>query len=221
MFVAEFNNQCSISRSTIKKNQGISVLLLLGLTLSSFSVSCLADNSLQTSINPNARVKLLETDSSPKLQNTIWWTIARHRHIDPYILYAVALVESANSDDHITITPWPWAINKAGKAIISNSKKEAQRILNKTVVEGNRNIDVGMMQVNLYWHGHRVDKPEQLLNPVTNLEIGANVLAEAIQSSPNNLELGIGRYHSWQNSQAAVLYGQRVLAVANQIRVLI
>jgi hypothetical protein len=130
-------------------------------------------------------------------------------------------VESANSGDHSTITPWPWAINKSGKSIISASKQDAQRILNKTVAEGNRHIDVGMMQVNLYWHGHKVDKPEQLLNPVTNLEIGANVLAEAIQSSPNNLELGIGRYHSWQNAHAAIHYGQRVIALANQIRTLI
>lgn len=74
------------------------------------------------------------------------------------------------------------------------------------------------MQINLHWHGHRVDKPEQLLNPVTNLQIGAVLLAEAIQSAPNDLVLGIGRYHSWQNVDAAVTYGRRVLAVADQIR---
>lgn len=77
------------------------------------------------------------------------------------------------------------------------------------------------MQINLHWHGHRVEKPEQLLNPETNLKIGAVILAEAIQSAPNNLELGIGRYHSWQNVQAAVLYGRRVLALADQIRTVI
>ena len=220
MFVAQFNSQRLTSGRSVTKPQIF--ILLVGLALSGFSVCCVARDSLRTPKSPNAPVKsLLVTDSSPKLQNTLWWTIARQRQIDPYILYAVALVESANSGDHATITPWPWAINKSGKSIISASKQDAQRILNKTVAEGNRHIDVGMMQVNLYWHGHKVDKPEQLLNPITNLEIGANVLAEAIQSSPNNLELGIGRYHSWQNAQAAVQYGQRVIAVANQIRTLI
>jgi soluble lytic murein transglycosylase-like protein len=116
------------------------------------------------------------------------------------------------------VTPWPWAINKSGKSIIPASQQEARAILNKTLIEGGRNIDVGLMQVNLYWHGHRVGKPEHLLNPVTNLQIGALVLAEAIQSAPHDLVLGIGRYHSWQNTEAAVSYGRRVLAVANQIR---
>ena len=77
------------------------------------------------------------------------------------------------------------------------------------------------MQINLHWQGHRVEKPEQLLNPVTNLQIGALVLAEAIQSVPNDLVLGIGRYHSWQNVSAAIAYGRKVLAVANQIRALL
>jgi hypothetical protein len=153
-----------------------------------------------------------------KLQNTLWWEIAKHHQLDPYILYAVALVESANGNPSNQVAPWPWAINKSGKSIIPGSQQEARAILNKTLAEGGRNIDVGLMQVNLYWHGHRVGKPEQLLNPVTNLQIGALVLAEAIQSAPNDLVLGVGRYHSWQNTKAAVSYGRRVLAVANQIR---
>jgi hypothetical protein len=107
---------------------------------------------------------------------------------------------------------------QVGKSIIPGSQQEARIILNRTLAEGRRNIDVGLMQINLHWHGHRVGKPEQLLNPVTNLQIGALVLAEAIQSAPNDLVLGIGRYYSWQNTEAAVSYGRRVLAVANQIR---
>jgi len=210
-----------LSKQTLKKPP-IGGMLIFGWALGILSTVCLADDSVKAPKSPHTAIPSLSAnDSSPKLQNTQWWRIARQRQIDPYILYAVALVESANSDDHTTITPWPWAINKAGKSIISASKQDAQRVLAKTIAEGNRHIDVGMMQINLYWHGHKVAKPEQLLNPVTNLEIGAKVLAEAIQSSPNNLELGIGRYHSWQNAQAAVQYGQRVIALANQIRTLI
>ncbi|MFA5920747.1 MAG: transglycosylase SLT domain-containing protein [Methylococcaceae bacterium] len=153
-----------------------------------------------------------------KLQNTLWWQIANRHQLDPYVLYAVALIESAKGSDQNHVTPWPWAINKSGKSIIPASQQEARTILSKTLAEGHRNIDVGLMQINLHWHGHRVDKPEQLLNPVTNLQIGALVLAEAIQSVPNDLVLGIGRYHSWQNVNAAVAYGRKVLAVAAKIR---
>jgi soluble lytic murein transglycosylase-like protein len=156
------------------------------------------------------------------LQNTLWWQIATQNQLDPYILYAIALVESAKGSvlsgvpNHVA--PWPWALNKSGKSIIPASQQEARTILNKTIAEGSRNIDVGLMQINLHWQGHRVDKPEQLLNPVTNLQIGALVLAEAIQSVPKDLVLGIGRYHSWQNVNAAVAYGKKVLAVADKIR---
>jgi hypothetical protein len=192
---------------------------IFGLCLIFFGQTCWA---LETVSLPK---RIITTDSSTilnrspsKLQSTLWWQIAKHHQLDPYILYAVALVESAKGNHLNHVTPWPWAINKSGKAIIPGSQQEARAILNKTLAEGGRNIDVGLMQINLHWHGHRVGKPEQLLNPVTNLQIGALVLAEAIQSAPHNLVLGIGRYHSWQNTEAAVSYGRRVLAVANQIR---
>jgi len=153
-----------------------------------------------------------------KLQNTFWWQVANRNQLDPYILYAVALVESAKGRGENHISPWPWALNKAGKAIIPSTHQQARLILNKSLANGNRNIDVGLMQINVRWQGHRVKQPEQLLNPITNLKIGAVVLAEAIQSVPNNLVLGIGRYHSWQNVDAASAYGRKVLAIADQIR---
>jgi hypothetical protein len=195
------------------------VLLLLCLGLSAFGQSCKAQEKVAL---PK---RVITTDSSKisnpspsKLHTTLWWQIAEQHQLDPYILYAVALVESAKANPLNHVTPWPWAINKSGKSIIPASQQEARAILKKTLAEGGRNIDVGLMQINLHWHGHRVGKPEQLLNPVTNLQIGALVLAEAIQSVPHDLVLGIGRYHSWQNTEAAVSYGRRVLAVANQIR---
>lgn len=195
----------------------VSVLLCLGLTI--FNKSCLALEiySSLTKLPVVARQTKINGLNS-RLQNTLWWQIANRHQLDPYVLYAVALVESAKRNDPNHITPWPWAINKSGKSIIPASQQEARRILTKALAKGSRNIDVGLMQINFRWHGHRVDKPEHLLNPVTNLQIGALLLAEAIQSAPNNLVLGIGRYHSWQNVSAAVAYGRKVLAVADQIR---
>jgi hypothetical protein len=206
------------SRSFCQKNYAL-VLLIFCLGLISFGPSCQAQEkaALPKSYITTASSKILNPSPS-KLHTTLWWQIAEQHQLDPYILYAVALVESAKVNPLNHVTPWPWAINKSGKSIIPGSQQEARAILNKTLAEGGRNIDVGLMQINLYWHGHRVGKPEQLLNPVTNLQIGALVLAEAIQSAPHDLVLGVGRYHSWQNTEAAVSYGRRVLAVANQLR---
>jgi hypothetical protein len=192
---------------------------ILGLGLISFGQTCKA---LEKTALPKRDITPVSSKISNhfpvKLHTTLWWKIAEQHRLDPYILYAVALVESAKGTPSNHVTPWPWAINKSGKSIIPDSQQEAWTILNKTLAEGSRNIDVGLMQINLHWHGHRVGKPEQLLNPVTNIQIGALVLADAIQSAPHDLVLGIGRYHSWQNTEAAVSYGRRVLAVANQIR---
>ena len=159
--------------------------------------------------------------SGIKLRNTLWWQVARERRLDPYILYAVALVESANASGRHRVAPWPWALNKSGKAIIPASKEEAHAILKNSLARGERQIDVGLMQVNVRWNGHRVGKPEELLDPATNLQIGADLLAEAIQSVPHDLVLGIGRYHSWQDVRAAMTYGRKVLAVADEIRTLL
>lgn len=158
---------------------------------------------------------------STQLNNTVWWQIASRHQLDPYILYAVALIESRKNDGQHQVTPWPWAINNAGKSFIPANQKAAEALLNKMLAEGRYNVDVGMMQVNLRWHGHRVVKPEHLLDPMINLEIGAELLAKAIRSAPDNIHLGVGRYYSWKNATAAVEYGQKVVALADQIRLLI
>jgi len=159
--------------------------------------------------------------SDVKLHNTLWAQIAYKHQLDPYILYAVALTESRKLSDQNRVSPWPWAINNAGKAFVPDSQQEAAALLDQMLQQGKRNIDIGIMQVNLRWHGHRVAKPEQLLDPSTNLEIGARVLSEAIQSAPNNIALGIGRYYSWKNEPAAIQYGKKVIALADQIRAIL
>jgi hypothetical protein len=38
---------------------------------------------------------------------------------------------------------------------------------------------------------------------------------------PGNLAHGIGRYFSWKNEPAAIQYGRKVIALANQIRAIL
>jgi len=187
-----------------------------GFCIISQPMESMADGAIQI-ISSNQQ----SPGSKTTLRNTLWGQVARRHGIDPYILYAVALTESRKNDDQNKVIPSPWAINNAGNAYIPGSQQEAEALLNQLMDQGKRNIDVGMMQVNLRWHGHRVAKPEQLLIPSTNLEIGASVLSEAIQSVPGNLAHGIGRYYSWKNEPAAIQYGRKVIALANQIRAIL
>lgn len=50
------------------------------------------------------------------------------------------------------------------------------------------NRDVGLMQVNLYWHSDRIEEvggPEAMLVPNTNIRVGARILKEYIAASGN------------------------------------
>lgn len=115
------------------------------------------------------------------------------------------------------ISPWPWALRNGQEAIYAASQEAAKTLLNQAILDKEKYmIDIGLMQINLHWHGHRVNSPAELLDPTTNLNVGAQILSEAIKSSPSDLEIGIGRYHSW-NKERARWYGRRVLSIYQNI----
>ena len=74
------------------------------------------------------------------------------------------------------------------------------------------------MQVNLYWNGNQVSSYEDLLDQEKNIMTGAEVLSEAIESSQEISELGIGRYHNWDDELRARNYGSRILAIWRNLR---
>jgi hypothetical protein len=127
---------------------------------------------------------------------------------DPRMLQAIAFAESGRTGDHGRIEPWPWALNIEGQAFFPMSLDEAMALLS---AHQDRSVDVGLLQINIRWHGHRVDDTRALLDPITNLEIGAAILKEALASAPGDLTAGIGRYHS-SDPERARSYARTVLA---------
>ena len=59
--------------------------------------------------------------------------------------------------------------------------------------------------------------PRRAARPARNLEIAAAILAEALATSPDDLELGIGRYHH-PGEQRARAYGRTVLTIQERLR---
>ncbi|MDH3662403.1 MAG: lytic transglycosylase domain-containing protein [Alphaproteobacteria bacterium] len=130
------------------------------------------------------------------LQGTAWQRAAeRHPQIDAFMLYAIALIESGRTDQQGHLRPWPWALNVEGKPYFPATKQDALDLLSS---HAGKSIDLGLLQVNTRWHGHRVAALPALLEPEINIEIGAAVLDEALSSAPGDLTTGIGRYHSSQ-----------------------
>jgi len=71
-----------------------------------------------------------------------------------------------------TFRPWPWTLNiNEGKSGIKPgarryaNKQAAEQALMHLISQGIRNVDVGIMQVNLYWHGDKVANELSLLTP--------------------------------------------------------
>ena len=134
------------------------------------------------------------------LDGTVWESAARTEgNLDPLLLYAIALTESGRADGEGKIKPWPWALNVEGKAFFAGTREEAAELLE---TYRGRSVDVGLLQVNTRWHGHRVQDLVHLLDPETNLTVGARILKEALDASPGDLTAGIGRYHSGRQDRA-------------------
>ncbi|ATW30876.1 transglycosylase (plasmid) [Candidatus Williamhamiltonella defendens] len=147
------------------------------------------------------------------LSGTVFDKAAKAHNLDPLLVYSVALAESASGRGDGSISPWPWTLRVPGLPFYAKSEDQAKAKLAEFQKQYGRAIDVGFMQVNIRWNGHRVSSPVDLLNPETNVMIGAEVLSEAIKSSPNDLELGIGRYHAWEDEIRARNYGSRILSI--------
>lgn len=153
------------------------------------------------------------------LQGTIWEARAQRvsestgTTLDAAVLYALALIESGRDHERRVVAPWPWALNIGGRAHYPDSQAEAIQLLEQAT----GSVDVGLGQISVRWHGGRVASPTVLLDPQTNLKIVADILIEGLNSSGSDIELGIGRYHTWDELRARQ-YGRRVLELAHRLR---
>ena len=85
------------------------------------------------------------------------------------LLKSIARVESGNK---------PYALNIAGRPTIADSKEEAASIVRFYQNAGITNIDLGIAQINLRWHGKHFSSISEMLEPKSNLEYAAKLLNE-------------------------------------------
>jgi hypothetical protein len=92
--------------------------------------------------------------------------------------------------------PYALRINAGhGRSLYPRTHAEAVRIL-QAIAPITRNIDIGLLQVNVGIWGPRFHvTAEQLLDPTTNLTIGCQILRRALTTRGSML-MRIGRYHS-------------------------
>lgn len=144
------------------------------------------------------------------LKGTLFEDAAIAYNLDPMLIYAVALAESARGNSG-QVAPHPFTL-RSKKGAFYGTKKEAEAELNSILKSNNNLVDVGLMQINLHWNGKGID-PVSLLNPRENVMHGARILSETMASSPDDIEIGVGRYHNWSDVERSRNYGKRVLAI--------
>ena len=130
------------------------------------------------------------------LSGTLFEKVGRTEKIDPQLLYAVALAESAYSErSDGTVAPYPWVLRTPKAPYYEPTKEAAVKRLDALLKKG-ISVDVGLMQINVKWHGRRVARPEDLLDPETNIRTAARILNEEFRRTPDDLIGALGRYHS-------------------------
>ena len=86
------------------------------------------------------------------LAGTAWAAAAAPYALDPTLLYAIGLMESGRPRDG-GLAPWPWTLYLPGQGgVFLTSRAQALSTLRANLGTA---VDIGLMQVNLRWHGHR------------------------------------------------------------------
>lgn len=116
------------------------------------------------------------------------------------LLKSIARVESGNK---------PYALNIAGRPIIVNSKEEAASIVRFYQNAGITNIDLGIAQINLRWHGKHFSSISEMLEPKSNLEYAAKLLNELYRKHGSWCK-AVRHYHS-ANPDYHKKYSRKVL----------
>ncbi len=112
---------------------------------------------------------------------------AEDRYLIPRgLLLAISTIESNNR---------PYALNIAGSSVIAVSKQEAVAVALHHLDQGRNNIDLGVMQLNFYWHGKNFKNIEEMLTPLHNINYGAKFLSNLYQQH-GSWQKAVRYYHS-------------------------
>ena len=113
------------------------------------------------------------------------------------ILYAVGLTETGRKN-----SLHPYALNLAGKAYFASSPEEALTAIKHARNRGVKLIDVGCMQINIYYHLDKFPSLRSMLEPARNVDYAARFLSE-LKRSYSTWTMAVARYHAGPNNDPA------------------
>ena len=139
------------------------------------------------------------------------------RNIPVHLLQAISLTESGRwSNYHDAFIAWPWTVMAEGKGRYLPSKDAAIAEVKALQAKGVTNIDVGCMQVNLYYHGKSFRSLDEAFDPINNVAYATSFLTD-LREKRNSWTRAVKEYHSTDRERQTT-YQKRVMTVWNALK---
>ena len=120
----------------------------------------------------------------------------RRMAIPRHLLTAISLAESGRRDDANGVNvAWPWTVTSGGQGRFFDTKAEALAEVEILMTQGVRNIDVGCMQVNLFYHASAFETLDEAFDPRANTTYAATYL-KSMHAATGDWTDAAGYYHS-------------------------
>ena len=155
----------------------------------------------------------------------MYQVVAAQNGVPAKLFFALMLNESRTQVNSVTgkkALPWPWTINHRGKPYFFPNKEAAFLFARDLVVRGDKMFDVGLGQVNWFWHEKRFRGLWEAFDPFTNLTAAARHFREQYERPEcNTWTKAVGCYHRPgqrpADKEIASAYTGRVLALWKNI----
>ena len=124
------------------------------------------------------------------------FAVERETRIPKSLLTAISIAESGRRDElNKTNVAWPWTVTSGSREWYLDNKATAVAHVESMIRNGERNIDVGCMQINLYYHGDVFATLDEAFDPLTNVSYAASYLRK-LRTSTDDWMTAAGNYHS-------------------------
>ncbi|GEM_PF-200489 len=143
--------------------------------------------------------------------------LERSHGIPGNLLDAISLAETGRWDPRRGVKfAWPWTVTAQGKSTYFDTKAEAMAETKRLLATGVASIDVGCMQVNLYYHPNAFGSIDEALDPAHNVAYAARFLSE-LKHQTGSWVKAAAHYHS-SDPLKNQSYRRKVLALWEDVR---
>lgn len=128
--------------------------------------------------------------------------------VNPTVFYALAILESGQSERTPGYRPWPWTLTVDKKPYYFDTRVAAETFLKQALKSRPAQLGIGLFQIEHRFHAHRFPGIGSMLDPYENTRVAAEIFREALDQEDGDVWKAVGRFHS-ATPQYAQAYQRR------------